>query len=357
MVKDNSGAADKRNLNATLAKMHAIYGKRLKSEDYSAMLSCTTVADAAGYIKHNTYLRRLFADIDTDTIHRGNLENILRRSLMEIYVKLIRFEKIGGEFYNYKIIKTEIDEILICILHLNAGTTDHITTLPIYMNKYTSFDLMELAQVRSFTELMSLVAKTPYYDILKEFAPEIHEDGSTEHIDYAGAELKLRTYYGNRLLESLSAFDKAAQKELREFIGTQFDIINIINAYRMIRYFGMETGKVKSRMIPIYTRIPEKKLNELFSAESEKDFLEKFSRTYYGRVVAEEGYDIHDPETSLLRYRLRAAKRVFSRAQSAPVAFYTFNYLQEIEIKNIIRIIEGIRYSLPSKEIAELLLV
>ena len=47
MVKDNSGAADKRNLNATLAKMHAIYGKRLKSEDYSAMLSCTTVADAA----------------------------------------------------------------------------------------------------------------------------------------------------------------------------------------------------------------------------------------------------------------------------------------------------------------------
>lgn len=347
----------KRNLNATVAKLHAVYGKRLKQEDYSALLSCTTVADAAGYLKSSTYLKKLFAEIDTDTIHRGNLENILRRSLMEIYSKVIRFEKIGeNEFYNYMIIKTEIDEILICILHLNAGTTDHITTLPIYMNKYTSFNLMELAQVRSYSELLRLTAKTPYYSILKELAPEKLPDGSEGHIDYARCELKLRTYYARRLLDSLSSFGKETQNRLRDFIGMQFDIINIINSYRMTKYFNADEAEIKARMIPIYLKIPEKKLYELYRAADEKDFLDKFSKTYYGRAIAEEGYDLGNPEAALVKFRFKQAKRAFSRAQSAPEAFYTFNYLQEIEVKNIIRIIEGIRYSLPSKEISELLI-
>lgn len=352
------GYADKRNLNATVAKMHAVYGKRLKQEDYSALLSCSTVSDAAGYLKHNTYLARIFEGIDTDTIHRGNLENILRRSLMEIYFKMIRFEKIGeGEFYNYMIIKTEVDEILICILHLNAGTTDHITTLPIYMNKYTSFDLMELAQVRSFSELLSLTEKTPYYSILKELAPEKQPDGSEGHIDYSKCELRLRTYYAKRILESLSAFGKETENKLKDFIGTQFDIINIINSYRMTKYFHADEKDIKSRMIPIYLKIPEKKLDELFGAADEKDFMDKFAKTYYGRAVAGEGYDLSNPETALVRFRFKQAKRAFSRAQSAPEAFYMFNYLQEIEVRNIIRIIEGIRYSIPPKEIWELLII
>ena len=253
--KKSSG---RRNLNATVAKMHAVYGKRLKQEDYSALLSCTSVSDAAGYLKRNTYFSRALEGVDTENIHRGNLENILRRSLMENYFRMIGFEKIGGdEFYNYIIVKTEIDEILICILHLNAGTSDHITTLPIYMNRYTSFNLMELAKVESYGELLSLTEKTPYYDILKAHRPE--EEGG--HIDYSAIELALRTYYSKRIIESLKQFGGETEKRLRTYIGTQTDMINIINSYRMKRYFSADPDEIKSRMIPIYMRIPEKKMD------------------------------------------------------------------------------------------------
>ena len=82
--------------------MHAVYGKRLKPEDYSALLSCTSVSDAADYLKRNTYFSRWLDGVDTENIHRGNLENILRRSLMENYFRIVGFEKLGGdEFYNY----------------------------------------------------------------------------------------------------------------------------------------------------------------------------------------------------------------------------------------------------------------
>ncbi|MBQ5332770.1 MAG: V-type ATPase subunit, partial [Oscillospiraceae bacterium] len=342
----------RRNLNATVAKMHAVYGKRLKQEDYSALLSCTSVSDAAGYLKRSTYFSRALEGVDTENIHRGNLENILRRSLIENYFRIIGFEKIGGdEFYNFIIVKTEIDEILICILHLNAGTSDHITTLPIYMNKYTSFNLMELARVTSFDELLSLTEKTPYYGILKANKPD--ENG---HINYPAIELKLRTYYSNRLAESLKKFGGGTEKRLRSYIGTQIDMINIINSYRMKRYFNADSDEIKSRMIPIYMRIPEQKMDELYSSRDDKDFLEKLSRTYYGREITEKGFDMKNPEMSLVQFRFLQTKRAFSRSTTAPECFYTFIQLSEIEVKNIIRIIEGIRYSLPTKEIAELII-
>lgn len=349
MVKKSHG---RRNLNATVAKMHAVYGKRLKQEDYSALMSCTSVSDAAGYLKRSTYFSRALEGVDTENIHRGNLENILRRSLIESYFRIIGFEKIGGdEFYNFIIVKTEIDEILICILHLNAGTGDHITTLPIYMNKYTSFNLMELAKVGSYDELLSLTEKTPYYSILKANKPD--ESG---HIDYPAIELKLRTYYSNRLVESLKKFGGETEKRLRSYIGTQTDMINIINSYRMKRYFSSDYDEIKARMIPIYMRIPEQKMDELYSAKDDKDFLEKLSRTYYGREITEKGFDMKNPEMSLVQFRFLQTKRAFSRSTTAPECFYTFIQLTEIEVKNIIRIIEGIRYSLPTKEIAELII-
>lgn len=356
-MTEKKHSAGKRNLNATVAKMHAVYGKRLRQEDYSALLSCTSVSDAAGYLKRSTYYSKSLDKIDVETIHRGNLENILRRSYYENYFRMIGFEKIGGdEFYNFMIIKTEIDEILICILHLNAGTTDHITTLPIYMNRYTSFNLMSLAQVRSYSELLSLTAKTPYHDILLGFKPEMLPDGTDGHINYAGCELKLRTYYFNRLIESLNSFGGESRRKLRSFIGTQIDMINIINAYRMTKYFNDDEKEIKARMIPIYLKAPEKKMDELFAARDEKDFLDKFSKTYYGREIAEAGLDMKNPEAALITLRYMQTKRVFGSARSAPECFFTFNALAEIEIKNIIRIIEGIRYSLPAKEISELLI-
>ncbi|MCI7232911.1 MAG: V-type ATPase subunit [Oscillospiraceae bacterium] len=350
---NKNSSAGSRNLNATVAKMHAIYGKRLKQEDYSALLSCTSVSDAAGYLKRNTYYSRALDGVDTDNIHRGNLEDILRRSIMENYFRMINFEKIGrDDFYDYFIVKTEIDEILICILHLNAGTGDHINTLPIYMNKYTSFNLLELAKAQDYDDLLAITKKTPYYDILKEFKPE--EEGG--HIDYPAIELKLRTYYAKRLTESVKKFGGETEKRLKNYIGAQTDMINIINSYRMKRYFNADAAEIKARMIPVYMRIPEKKMDELYSARDDKEFLERFSKTYYGREIAEKGFDMKDPEMSLIQFRFLQAKRAFSRSTSAPECFYTFNHLAEIEVKNIIRIIEGIRYSLPTKEISELII-
>ena len=109
----------RRNYNATVAKIMAIYGKRLTQQDYLEMMSKQSVQEAAEYLKKNTHYSELLSSIDTNTIHRGMLENLLRRSVYDTYIRITGFEHISKEeFYNYKILQTEIDEILRCILYI-----------------------------------------------------------------------------------------------------------------------------------------------------------------------------------------------------------------------------------------------
>ena len=44
-----------KNYNATVAKIMAIYGKRLKPQDYTEMMNRHNVSEVADYLKKNTY--------------------------------------------------------------------------------------------------------------------------------------------------------------------------------------------------------------------------------------------------------------------------------------------------------------
>ncbi len=68
------------------------------------------------------------------------------------------------------------------------------------------------------------------------------------------------------------------------------------------------------------------------------------------------GCDINDVERAIQIYRYNKTKRAFSRSQTPAECFYTFNWLMDCELKNIIRIIEGIRYSLTARDISEMLI-
>ncbi|MBQ7990553.1 MAG: V-type ATPase subunit [Oscillospiraceae bacterium] len=332
-----------------MAKLHAIVGAKLRDSDYHQLMSCSNVADAADYLKRRTYYSRVLENTDTDKIHRGILENLLRRGFYEDCYRITNFEKLGDdEVYNHIVLKTEVDEILICITHINAGTDDQISTIPIYMNRYTCFDLMELAKVRSFSELLKLLAKTPYAALLKKYSPK-----AGEKINYQACELALRSYFYERLLGSRTA---AGDKDIQAYICAQIDMINIINAYRLKKYYYADYEQIKSLMIPIYRRIPERAFDQLYSAVDSEDFIRILRSTFYGRKL-DEAELMKSPERALQKERYRSAKRSFALAKSPPAAYLTYVYLAETELKNIIRIIEGIRYSLPVEEIASLLIL
>lgn len=340
-----------KNYNATVAKIMAIYGKRLKPQDYTEMMNRQSVSDVADYLKKNTYYGKLLASIDTNTIHRGMLENLLRRSVFETYMKITGFEHISKQrFYNYKIIQTEIDEILRCIRCINAGSAKLIQDVPVYINHLTSFDLLELAKINDFTGLLEFIRKTPYYDILKDISPD--EDGK---VDVTKCETLLRTYYINMLRNSAD-FRSSDSKQFISFLETEIDLINIINSYRLTAYFDASEDDIEKDMLTIHGRITAERHREIYSAPNAEEFIRRFAKTYYGKQMLRNGYDIANIEQSARRLRHKYARSILRRSGSAPLSVYAFIFLRETEVQNIISIIEGIRYGVESNKIASLII-
>ncbi len=330
----------------------AIYGKRLTQQDYLEMMSKQSVQEAAEYLKKNTHYSELLSSIDTNTIHRGMLENLLRRSVYDTYIRITGFEHISKEeFYNYKILQTEIDEILRCIRFLNAGSEKLISDVPIYLKGLTSFDLIELARVTDFKELLVFLKKTPYYDVLKNV--KTNADGK---VDVTECETLLRTYYIKRLKSSLD-FKKNDVKQFVSFLETDIDLINVINSYRLTAFFGATGDEIEKDMLPFGGRLSPTKQKEIYSADNSEEFVKRFSKTNYGRQMIENGYDINNLEQSANQLRYKYAKLMLKRSQSAPLSVYSFIFLLEIEVKNIISIIEGIRYGVESSKIAPLIIM
>lgn len=341
-----------KNYNATVAKIMAIYGKRVTPQDYAEMMNKQSVSEAAEYLKKNTHYSSVLASIDTNTVHRGMLENLLRRSVFETYIRITSFEHISKqEFYNYKIIQTEIDEILRCVRFINARSKKMITDVPIYINKLTSFDLIELAKIRNFKELLEFLRKTPYYDVLKK--AKVNSDGFA---DVTNCETLLRSYYIGMMKSSLH-FKKSDADQFMTLLETDIDLINVINAYRLTAFFGENEDTIEEDMLPFYGRLSAARQREIYSAPNSEEFIKRFSKTYYGKLMIENGYDINNLEHSARQLRYKYAKSALKRSSSAPLSVYAFIYLLEIEVRNLISIIEGIRYGVEAGKIASLIIM
>ena len=339
-------------MKATVTKIHAMHGKMLTKQNYTELLHKQTVNEIAVYLKKNTRYKDVLASIDTNTIHRGLLENLIRRKNFDTYVDLCNFQHLGDiPFFNYQVELEEIEQILSCILHINAGKTDdYIQTLPSYLIKHASFDLIELAKCKNVKDILKVVKGTVYYEDLKKVIPD--DDGQ---IDSQRCEILLRTTYYENLFKIIDKdFKGETAKKLNRNIRTQIDLINFINAYRMKAFYKADIEEIKKYMFP-YGRMKKSQANSFYEAKTHEEMLSLFKKTIYANKITNFDSDILENNISLIRYK--SASSSLQNAQSAPVALYSFTFLCDIEVMNIVSIIEGIRYQASPNFIEKLLII
>lgn len=330
--------------NATVAKVRAVYGKRLKESDYNELFSKKKVTEAADYLKRNTHYADVFSGVDTSTIHRGYIETLLHKAYFDEYERLCKFQNLNEEpFYNFLLVKEEIRELLKAILYLNNDRKDvYIESMYAFLIKKANFDLIALAKARDFKQLLGVIKNTPYYNIIKNINPD--KDGN---VPYTSCEVMLRTYYLKWMIETAEKnFDSRAKDALISQINVQTDLINIINAYRMKKYFSADAKAVEDFSLPFYGRLSRAKQYELFEADSPEEFLRLLSRTAYGRLMEnlDENMQGDRFERELKKLQYGMAKRALLFTDNAAVSLFSYMCLSEIEINNIISIIESIRY-------------
>lgn len=337
---------------AMAAKAKAMYGKHLKSDDYTELLRKKTVQEIAGYLKNETAFKSVLKGINEFSIHRGHLEMLIRQTFYLDFLELIRYgQSKKDHFYEYGVLMIEIKQILMSIrLISETDKTNQIAQLPIFANRMISFDVEELIKVNTFDELLSVLKNTPYYSILKPLKPR-----SVLDIDYANFEIVLKAYYYKRVYEIIEQeFTGKDKKDIRDLFDTQIELENITKIYRLKKYYNASPSEIKKVLNPTYKRISKNDLDEWIDTLDAQAFLHAVNKNAYDIPTDAKEFQYIEYQTDAIMFDLN--KRLMRFSTNPNIILVSYLSLLDIEIRNIIDIIEGIRYKVENDKIAKLLI-
>lgn len=337
---------------AMAAKAKAMYGKHLKSDDYTELLRKKTVQEITGYLKSETAFKSVLQGINEFAIHRGHLEMLIRQTFYLDFLELIRYGQSNKDhFYEYGVLMIEMKQILMTIRLLSeTDKTNQIAQLPIFANRMISFDVEKLIKVNTFDELLSVLRNTPYYNLLKPLKPR-----SILDIDYANFEVVLKSYYYKRVYEIIEhEFTGKDKQDIKDLFDTQIELENITKIYRLKKYYNSSPLEIKKVLNPTYKRINKKLLDELIETKDAHGFLLAINQNGYNIPTDIKEFQYIEYQTDAIMFDLN--KRLMRFSTNPNIILVSYLSLLEIEIRNIIDIIEGIRYKVENDKIAKLLI-
>lgn len=339
--------------NAIMAKVHVLYGKRLTGEHYDQLLQKKTVAEVATYLKKETYYAESLGEVKEDLIHHAQLENVVRRRPLDICMKLLKYTNRETMFLRLYIMQNEIEQLLTAIRLFNAGSIDrYIIGLPVHLAKLISFDLFAIPSVKSYEDLLAVVEHSEYYQILARFRP------TTMHrlIDITACEKELLTHYYQQMLDMANRdYFGDARKDLLQLLQMQLQLHNLSVIFRMRRYLGADAASVRPRLV-LVEGANNRLYDQLLAAPDLPTMLELMkTQSMLRQYQVDWSQSAKHSVTDLLRVRKRINRKLFRFSVRPVVTAISYMALLEIEVRNIVCIIEGVRYGMPPAELRELL--
>ena len=340
--------------NAVITKVKAMRGRQLTQNDYQELLHKKSVAEIASYLKNETQYAYALKDVRENLVHRGQLENMLRRSLFEQTVKLYRYADSSlRPYFQIFIQQIEIQTILQQIrVLISQEREDAIAELPVFMKSYMCFDLLRLGGVETFDELLDILKKTSYYDTLSSYRIG---KGQEKNIAYTECETALYKKHFKHVFDVIDLTLKGQNKNaVKEFHAIEVELSNIAKIYRFKHYFKAREDVIRDALVPIYHHISNAKLESMIADTTDKEFLKRFSESWYHMQIDDTKHTYIEWYMDKFRYKM--AKKHVYYSMSAPLVFSSFMFLQKIELENIINIIEGVRYHVDSEDIEKMLI-
>lgn len=339
--------------NSVIAKARAIYGRSLTAEDYAQLCSKTTVADAAAFLKQTERYGKTLEGINPQTVHRGQLEALLSRSVFDVFERFHRFDHSDSRvFFRYIIMQPEADQIINAIEGVSAGTAEHyITSLPMFLVKHASTDLIALGRAETYLDIAQLLEGTPFAKTLRPLLIDAAESNS---INVRECERRLYTlYYMSALRAAEKTYSGKKLNELKRALLKSIDMENVVSCCRM-RAFGASSEAVKSTLLPFKYRLGSEAIDKLMQI-SDIDKIESELNSL--------GYRINEPaelttvEQLTDKLNLDHLRHLIRMSGNSAAVYYALIECLKIEQRNVKTAIEGIRYGLSSNDILGMLVI
>ena len=327
-----------------------MYGKRLSPKDWENLLACSTLKEAAAYLKNNTAYQDVLTKVASETVHRHELERLLQERLVQESFKLSHYDVSGGwNASHFVLALLEIDQILSTVMRVishDANPSFHEPNR--YLDAISRLDQRSLDKADTFGEILEAIQGTPYYDILNRFSFETEKQE-----DYTRMEHDLQIYAYRRMYEYIDKnASVSAQKSLHLLFDELMDLTNYSRIYRMKKYFGASKDEISQRLFP-FGRMRQQRIQAMLEAETPEQVTAIMQESRTGKRALKMEHQTTDELVMMVRHKMCRRNILYSEESSVVMLSYIF--MLQTELTGLIHVIEGVRYGVPKLEIRRLL--
>ena len=326
--------------NAVLAKARALYGSRLRADDYRRLMACRTMTELAAALKEYPLYSGALAEVNPQYARRVQLENLLRQSLYTRYDSLCRYDRsAGSKVYEYFTLCCEVDELTAAMRCLDAGRPgDYLFRLPEFMQQRCCIDLYALAKATSLDGILAAVAGTRWEKVLAPLQSAKPDRGLT-----AQAEPLLQDFRHRALVALAPAKGgTSAAPNLRDLVELECDTSAVSNAARLIRV-GAPATTVRNACRRDCSALTAAEWDYLLASPDLPAFKQRFAQTSYGPLLAHHDYTVL--KEGFFRYRTDWCRKWLRFSTEPTLVMMCYIWLAQCEVWNLNHIIEGDRYS------------
>lgn len=332
---------------ALAAKIRALYGKRLRGEDFARLAGLKSEAELLEELRRHPGWNRALSRVTPGAwayVGRVEVENALRDELRLEYQGLCCYvPREDRPLMEFQLRAAERGAILSALRRLRTGRYAKEPPPAPAVRLRTRLDEEAAASCTSYDQLLEAARQTIYYPVLRHLRP-VREG---ELPDFTLADAALRTAYFAHLYRIIRRqYGGAVQKLLLRALGQQIDLLNIIHVLRLKTYFPQTEPETYLKVLfPFSCRLNPDFTRSLCAAPGVDELFALLRQSPYGDCfdVGEVGAVEEYYQRAILRFNRRQLSAV-------PPSVYTaiaYLELKELELGVLINVIESVKYGVP----------
>lgn len=331
---------------AVNTKIRALEREFLKRDDYLNMLKKKSVPDAASYLKENIYYGKLLGEIHLDTVSRRDLEDILKRNMIKNMDKLIHyFRDDYKDLIRSLYIKYEIEDLKVLARSIfNGKEPETIEKSLSFLGKYSQVSPEKLFKSRTIRDLIYALEGSKFFEFLMPLV-----DGRRENL--FRFEMALDMGYFSIIQSRKLNISEEDRKILKKWEGMVADLYNIQWIYRGKRFYDLLPEELLNYTINFGDKLTFTDRKNMCYTKNLEELYRMTLNSVYGFLFKEEEKSTNIyMERRINRFMYYKLRDLVHKFPMSIIQTIGYVWSLEFEIRDIISIIESIRYNLPPEE-------
>lgn len=329
-------------------KAHVLYSRILKEETFWGLLNCDSVAEITDQLKNTEGYGPHLETLPPREIHRHDLEYALKASLLtEANGFLLYFNGTRDMFFRAWVAWYEAENLKNIFRHVMSDNTDRERLRRrLFLIPGTALSYDALLMARNFGEIGEALRGTVFYRVLIEPLKRLV---TGEEKSLFPLEMAVDTLVENALYKAMMRLESSARRLLMPIFGARIDLLNTYIIYRALTFYHMSPEETLNRLLPVRHKIQLSQLRRLCRSGTLAEALEILEETSpaYAAIFKNS---LQQPEPQLAlerninRFLYLQALRVYRTGAPGFHTAISYFLLREFEIKDLIKIIEDVRY-------------